>query len=243
MSLTPPFGVTQLEHGVILTLLIDSLNAHNGHTVKEAILDWIKREQPEGLVLDLHHVLHMGHLGLGALIALHSALRGRLPLALIGLQPEVLARVRQSQLEQILQIWQPGQDCPLCGQSDCRHLGALSEWAQGQGRPSLPERPLPPADHTLERLPRSRAVQIALGGLLVAGVVALTWLAAQQYLRQTPPAPMTEDQLISRFDKDGNGNVDRADLLLMDPVERLTLSFSPYCERLQLDCGPGYGRR
>ena len=47
---------------------------------------------------------------------------------------------------------------------------------------------------------------------------------------------MGQDELMTRFDKNQDGQVSKDDLPMMNEVERLTLAATPLCSKLGLTC-------
>lgn len=119
------FKINTVDGVPILTLLVESLNARNAHWVKEEVLHYIRDKRPKGLIINLNNVVHLGHIGLGTLIAINNLIRTLRPHAFICLQPEAQKLIHASHLEQVFHVWTPAQDCLICHQAQCLHKTEL----------------------------------------------------------------------------------------------------------------------
>lgn len=119
---------SRLGDVLIITLLVESIHAGNAHWVKEEVLGYLKYLEDrhlEGVVLNLHNVQHIGHIGIGALIAINSQLRRFKIRAFMGLQHDVAALIHSSHLDTVFPLWHPDMNCPLCQQKECEHRTEL----------------------------------------------------------------------------------------------------------------------
>lgn len=252
---TTPLKISYLENIVILTVLPESINARNAHWIKEEVLGFIRQERPHGLLLNLHNVVHLGHVGLGALIAINNQLRQLECSAFLAPQPAIRKLIQASQLDQIVRLWSPGDACPICTQSSCQHLrdlgGKIQEFpaerfkdeqipALGEAYESTLARPLDLDDaHPVPPKGTGLAARIAMSALLLAVVSGGTWLTAQKYFTQGGMPEGTRpsiETILYKYDKNRDGDLTQADLAMMAPTERFFMSFQPYCSHLKIAC-------
>ena len=119
---------SRIEETLIITLLVESIHAGNAHWVKEEILGYLKYLEDrslQGVIINLHNIKHMGHIGLGALIAVNSQIRRFKIRAFMGIQPEIDTLIHRSHLEKIFPIWHKELPCPICHQASCEHRSIL----------------------------------------------------------------------------------------------------------------------
>ncbi|HEY9842718.1 MAG TPA: STAS domain-containing protein, partial [Candidatus Obscuribacterales bacterium] len=244
----------------VLTLMVESLNARNAHWIKDEVLHYLKENHPKGLFLNLNNVKHMGHIGLGTLIAVNNQIRQLKPHAFVCLQPEVKEIVNASHLEKIFQIWTADQDCLICHQPACTHKPALQQRfteflskdypIDDSKIPHLGEK----SEHVaptqvrkpmdldempdMQSQPVSRVGIIAVSAVLLAVVISGTWYVAAKYYNKgfTRVVPLNTEFSLEKYDKDRDGEIGESDLAMMDSTERNNLTFSPYCQKLKLHC-------
>lgn len=250
---TTPFKVSKVDSLPILTLVVDSINARNAHWIKDEILHYLQKEQPKGLLVNLNNIMHIGHIGLGALIAINNQLRNLKPHAFVGLQSEVREKIQASHLDKVFQIWSPGEACIICHELNCVHrqgfIDKIREFPAVKidesaiphlGQPVVHTEPAGPLDlddeHPVAPRGGNRAGFIVSAVILIAATGVATWFAAQSYFNRAPNVPLSQDEVLERFDKNRDGRLDPADAALMDPTERMTMSFSPYCKQLGMKC-------
>ena len=119
---------SRIDETLVITLLVESIHAGNAHWVKEEILGYLKYLEDrslQGVIVNLHNIKHMGHIGLGALIAVNSQIRRFKIRAFMGIQPEIDTLIHRSHLEKIFPIWQKDLACPICHQVHCEHIPLL----------------------------------------------------------------------------------------------------------------------
>lgn len=250
-----PFKIGYIENIPVLTVLVESINASNAHWVKDELLGYVKEHHPKGLFLNLYNVKHIGHVGLGALIALNNQIKILHPHAFIGLQPEVSKLVHSSHLERVFQIWSGADNCLICGQASCGHKSELQRrmteflakdhpvdesHIPHRGEPAQ-YKPQPPLDLTTPAQPTKKGVMTlgmaaVVGFVLIAGISAGTFMAAQNYINTPARVPMSQDEMHVRFDKNQDGLINQDDLPLLDATERLTLAATPLCKQVGLTC-------
>lgn len=251
-----PYKLSKLENLPILTLIVDSINARNAHWIKDEILNYIEAEKPQGLLINLNNVLHLGHVGLGALIAINNAIRPLKPHAFVGLKSEVQEKVHKSHLENVFQIWSPADACVLCGKMNCVHhqgfIDKINEFPairiDESQIPHLGEKvayqvrePLD-LDDTNPKKPYGgrTAGAIVVGVILLAFVVGGTWVTATRWAETNAGSTaLTDSEILNRFDMNRDGRIDAADMDQLDPGEKLLLSLPPYCTRFGLKCATG----
>lgn len=265
------FKTSQVDDTVILTVLLTSINAHNAHWLKDEVIDYLKKHQPlHGVILNLNNVTHLGHIGLGALIAINNQLRTQKMHAFIGVKPEVESIFKSSHVDKLFHVWHPQEACLLCKQMDCVHKQELARkqvefLAQDHPIddhqiPSLHtkiEHHEPPSAISISQGPAYRMLEaerarlenrrrffwgIGIGAMSVFLVIVTGLFAWNSALFYTPPREhiLTNDELIERFDKNQDGRFDRDDLPLLSPVDKMTLSNSPWCRKLKIECGAGF---
>lgn len=125
MKTLEAFKINSVDGIPMLTLLVESLNARNAHWVKEEVLHYLHEKRPKGLFLNLQNLKHLGHIGLGALIAINNQLRSLKPHAFVGIGPEVEQMLHHSHLDQLFHVWEPSQPCPICQAAGCSHRSEL----------------------------------------------------------------------------------------------------------------------
>lgn len=252
---TSPLKISYLDNIVILTVLPESINARNAHWIKEEVLGFLRQKQPHGVLLNLHNVVHLGHVGLGALIAINNQLRRLECSAFLAPRPAIRELIQASQLEQVFQLWSPGDDCPICAQSSCTHLrdlgGRIQEFPAerfsddqipglGEAYESTLARPLDLGDaHPVPPKGTSLMARIAMSALLLALVSGGTWLTAHKYFTQggMPEGSRPSiETIMYKYDKNQDGELNQADLARMAPSERFYMSFEPYCTHLRIAC-------
>lgn len=255
MELTP-FKVTKINQFPILHVVIESLNARNAHWVKDEILHFVSQEHPKGLLINLTNVKHMGHIGLGALIAINNQLRNLKPHAFVGMQAEVKDLVHKSHLESVFQIWSPADVLAQCpelkhmSEADLKKLFAeippqhideskiphLGEKVEHKAIPS--PRVIGPLDLDAPELIPNKGfnkVGIAAVSIVLIGITAVaTWFAAQSYFTngKMPLSNLGQEELLEKYDKNRDGTITASDVELMDPTERMNIRFSPMCKQL-----------
>jgi anti-anti-sigma regulatory factor len=119
---------SRIEETLIITLLVESIHAGNAHWVKEEILGYLKYLEDrslQGVIINLHNIKHMGHIGLGALIAVNSQIRRFQIRAFMGIQPEIETLIHRSHLDKIFPLWHKDMPCPICHQAGCAHVPLL----------------------------------------------------------------------------------------------------------------------
>lgn len=251
-----PFKVSHIDNIPVITLLVESINARNAHWIKDELLHYVKEHHPKGFFLNLYNVRHIGHIGLGSLIAINNQIKMFHPHAFIGLQPEVSQLIHASHLERVFQIWTGADNCLICGQPNCGHKTELqrrmSEFLSkdhpidDKDIPHLGEvvkhSPAPPPLdlRTGGDPPARTAVKIGLASLfafvLIAGISAGAFFTAQNYANRPVRTERTLDEMLVKYDKNQDGDITREDLGALNEIERLALAATPLCTKLGLTC-------
>jgi hypothetical protein len=220
-------------------------------------MHYLEQEHTKGVILNLANLVHIGHIGLGTLIAINNHIRNLKPHAFVRLGPEVEALVHKSHLERVMQIWTPDQPCLICGQPECLHKPELQKRLNEFKAKDYPidESKIPHiGEKVVHTVPQPLVLDDAhpvapkggnkIGaiviGLVIAGIlVAGTWFTAINYATQGFPRgeQLSEEELLDKYDKTRDGKLTSEDLPLMNATERMNLSFSPWCKPLGLVCG------
>lgn len=119
---------SRIGETLIITVLVESIHNGNAHWVKEEILGYLKYLEDrhlDGVIINLNNVKHIGHVGLGAMIAVNSQMRKFKTRALMGLQKEVADLVYHSHMEKVFALWTHDLPCPICHQQGCEHIPQL----------------------------------------------------------------------------------------------------------------------
>lgn len=253
-----PYKLSKIENLPILTLIVDSINARNAHWIKDEILNYIETEKPAGLLINLNNVIHIGHIGMGALIAINNQIRNLQPHAFVGLKSEVSEKIHASHLEKVFQLWSPAEACILCKQMNCVHhqgfVDKINEYPairfdesqiphMGEKVVHQVRQPLDLDDaHPIKPYGGRLAGSIVTGAVVIAFLVCGTWLTVARFGENSNNnQALTQAELLDKFDINHDGKIDDADLDKLDPGEKLLLTFPPYCNRLGLQCSTGNG--
>ncbi|MEZ0373527.1 MAG: STAS domain-containing protein [Candidatus Sericytochromatia bacterium] len=258
-----PYKVNSMEKIPILTILVESINERNAHWIKDEILRYIEANKPSSLLINLNNVLHIGHIGMGALIAINNQIKHLQPHAFIGLKSEVSEKIHASHLDRVFKLWDPSESCIICNQMNCVHhqgfIDKIREFPavkfEDKAIPHLAGKPSHAGEAPREDLdsamaearmaaPPKPANMLGIGliaVLLLVFVIGGTWIAALKYAEGGFPKgkPLNTEDMLNKYDKNRDGELTEADIPLMDTTEKFYLSFPPYCTQLHIKCSNG----